>query len=77
MSVCLAGIGEDVVGLCNFCHCCTIVLADSGAVPDLARLMIRDCRYDVSLPYFKQSFFIVECMIKEVIVSLGEEMYGV
>jgi len=27
---------------------CIIVLIDSGGVPDLARLMIRDCRYDVS-----------------------------
>jgi len=55
--------------------CCTIVLSDSGAVPDLARLMIRDCRYDVSLWYsFKEIFekvlpfnlFFVECVIKKI-----------
>jgi len=29
-------------------------LTDSGSVPDLARLMIRDCRYDVcSLCFFR------------------------
>jgi len=27
---------------------CLFVLTDTGSVPDLARLMIRDCRYDVS-----------------------------
>ena len=46
-----------------FCLQLLIFFVDSGPVPDLARLMIRDCRYDVSATYFSQPFILTKFMI--------------